>query len=58
MVVYLDDIVIYSESIDEHFEHLRCIFIFMKLREYSLYVKMSKRRSVNSAEHKLCSLDM
>lgn len=37
VVVYLDDIVIYSESIDEHFEHLRCIF--MKLREYSLYVK-------------------
>lgn len=40
VVVYLDDIVVYSETLDGHVEHLR--LIFQKLREYQLYVKKEK----------------
>lgn len=40
VVVYLDDIVIYSDSLEAHLEHLKCIFT--KLREHSLYVKREK----------------
>lgn len=37
VVVYLDDIVIYSNTLEEHIEHLRIVFQF--LRENHLYVK-------------------
>jgi len=37
VVVYLDDIVIYSESLEDHLEHLRKVL--SKLREHQLYVK-------------------
>ncbi|KAL0302195.1 UNVERIFIED_CONTAM: Retrovirus-related Pol polyprotein from transposon.6 [Sesamum angustifolium] len=37
VVVYLDDIVIYSETLNEHVKHLRAIF--QRLREYELYAK-------------------
>ncbi|KAE8724095.1 hypothetical protein F3Y22_tig00010927pilonHSYRG00153 [Hibiscus syriacus] len=40
MVVYLDDIVVYSNSIEEHIDHLR--IVFKKLRENELYVKKEK----------------
>ena len=39
-VVYLDDIVIYSESLEDHLEHLRNVL--SKLREHQLYVKKEK----------------
>ncbi|KAL0328234.1 UNVERIFIED_CONTAM: Transposon Ty3-G Gag-Pol polyprotein [Sesamum calycinum] len=39
-VVYLDDIVIYSETLNEHVKHLRAVF--QKLREYELYAKKEK----------------
>ncbi len=40
VVVYLDDIVVYSRSLEEHVEHLRQVFAV--LRENSLYVKREK----------------
>ena len=40
VVVYLDDIVIYSESLDAHLGHLRQVF--SRLREHQLYVKKEK----------------
>ena len=40
VVVYLDDIVVYSETLQAHVEHLRRVF--SRLRENSLYVKKEK----------------
>ena len=40
VVVYLDDIVVYSSTMEEHEHHLR--LIFEKLREHQLYVKREK----------------
>ena len=40
VMVYLDDIVIYSESLEDHLEHLRKVL--SKLREHQLYVKKEK----------------
>ncbi|XP_074303261.1 uncharacterized protein LOC141637713 [Silene latifolia] len=40
VVVYLDDILIYSKSIQEHFEHLRAVF--ETLRKQQLYGKAEK----------------
>ena len=39
-IVYLDDILIYSKSIDEHHHSIR--LIFNRLMEHKLYVKLSK----------------
>lgn len=40
VVVYLDDIVIYSDTLNEHVDHLRTVF--KVLRENKLYVKKEK----------------
>lgn len=40
MLVYLDDIVVYSNTLEEHVEHLR--MIFRVLRENQLDVNMEK----------------
>ena len=40
VVVYLDDIVVYSQSLREHVEHLR--LVFSALKKNSLYVKKEK----------------
>ena len=40
VVVYLDDIVVYSQSFGEHVEHLR--LVFSALKRNSLYVKKEK----------------
>ncbi|KAL5544705.1 hypothetical protein UlMin_008489 [Ulmus minor] len=40
VVVYLDDIVVYSTTIEEHKKHLK--MVFQKLRENQLYVKREK----------------
>ena len=40
MHVYLDDIFVYSNSIEEHEEHL-CL-VFEKLRQHQLYLKWAK----------------
>ena len=43
VVVYLDDILIYSKNEEEHAKHLR--LVLKKLREHHLYAKFS---NVNS----------
>jgi hypothetical protein len=40
MVVFIDGILVYSRSEEEHEEHLR--LVLMKLQDHRLYVKLSK----------------
>ena len=40
IVVFIDDILVYSKSVDEHEQHLRVVL--NKLRAYELYAKFSK----------------
>jgi hypothetical protein len=40
MVVFIDDILIFSKNVEEHDEHLR--MILQKLRENQLYAKLNK----------------
>ena len=40
IVVFLDDILIYSKSIEDHIVHLRKVL--QKLRDYQLFAKASK----------------
>ena len=40
VVVFIDDIMVYSKNKEEHEEHLR--LILEKLREHQLYAKFSK----------------
>ncbi|CAL5371561.1 unnamed protein product [Camellia sinensis] len=56
VVVYLDDIVIYSESLEDHLSHLRKVF--SRLREHQLYVKKEKcefaQREIKFLGHVIC----
>jgi hypothetical protein len=40
VIVYIDDILIYSSSLEEHAKHLQKVF--QRLRENKLYVKLKK----------------
>jgi hypothetical protein len=40
VVVFIDDILIYSQSEEEHADHLR--MVLQRLREHQLYAKLSK----------------
>jgi hypothetical protein len=40
VVVFIDDILIYSENKEDHAEHLR--IVLTRLREHQLYAKFSK----------------
>ena len=40
VVVYLDDIVVFSSSLEEHVQHLK--LVFQKLKENQLYAKLEK----------------
>jgi len=40
VVVYLDDVVVYSESLEDHLCHLR--MVLSRLREHQLYIKLEK----------------
>jgi hypothetical protein len=39
-MVFIDDILVYSKSIEEHEEHLRVVL--QRLRDHQLYAKFSK----------------
>ncbi|KAI4297964.1 hypothetical protein L6164_037817 [Bauhinia variegata] len=49
VVVYFDDIFVYSNSLEEHAEHLRAVF--KTLREKELYVKKEKCSFVREEVH-------
>ena len=55
VVVYLDDIVVYSQTINEHEMHLRKVL--QRLREHKLYVKSEKcefaREQITYLGHKI-----
>jgi hypothetical protein len=40
VVVFIDDILIYSQIVEEHVDHLK--MVLQTLREHQLYVKLSK----------------
>jgi hypothetical protein len=40
VIVFIDDILVYSRSEEKHEEHLR--LVLQKLRDHRLYVKLSK----------------
>ena len=40
MIVFIDDILVYSKSEEEHARHLR--FVLQSLRDHQLYAKFSK----------------
>jgi hypothetical protein len=40
MVVFINDILVYSENKEDHVEHL--IIVLTRLKEHKLYVKFSK----------------
>jgi hypothetical protein len=40
VMVFIDDILVYSKSMEEHEEHLR--IVLQRLREHQLYAKFSK----------------
>ena len=42
VVLYIDDVLIYSKTLDEHYEHLRQVF--RKLDEFQVYVHPEKCR--------------
>jgi hypothetical protein len=48
VVVFLDDIFIYSNSLEEHMEHIQ--LVLNTLRQHQLYLKQSK---CSFAQHKL-----
>ena len=52
IIVYLDDIVVYSKSLDEHLHHLQLVF-----SDYVNTSYMPSWTSVNSCREKLNSLD-
>ena len=40
IIVFIDDILVYSGSLEEHLEHLR--IVLQTLREWQLYAELSK----------------
>ena len=40
VVVYLDDVLIFSKTVEDHFQHLQAVF--QLLRKHQFYVKLKK----------------
>jgi hypothetical protein len=40
VIIYIDDFLVYSSSMEEHVKHLR--MVFQRLKENKLYVKFEK----------------
>jgi hypothetical protein len=40
VIIFIDDILVYSQSAEEHGQHLRIVLV--KLRDHQLYAKFSK----------------
>lgn len=55
VVVYLDDIVVYSRSLDEHASHLRTVLESIKQNKLYVYVKQDKIKRISSFEKRICS---
>ena len=57
VVIYLDDIIVYSEFLKDHVVHLKAVF--RKLREYKFYIKKEKskfcRKQITFLGHVLSS---
>ena len=47
VIVYLDDVLIFSNSMEEHRKHLK--LVFDALRKHLLYCKMSKCQFANTS---------
>ena len=56
VLVFLDDILIYSATVDQHTEHVHQVL--QKLREHQIYAKASKckfvKDSVEFLRHQIC----
>jgi len=48
VLVFMDDILIYTKTLEEHLEHLRQVFLI--LQEHQFLIKASKCRDVNGMD--------
>jgi hypothetical protein len=54
VIVFMDDILVYSSSLEAHVEHLRAVLSV--LRDHQFYVKLSKCSFAQSELEYLCHI--